>query len=119
DPTGFDVEAATFAILKGRFHAHAPSIDLHLSTSGTLITDEQPWFLTARIPDKTDVCIQRLFLPHTCFAIPAIAWFEHDLVKALPRPLEFALKRAPTSMFCTHAQEIMPAARGAELDQRH
>ena len=68
-----DVEAATFAILEGRFHAHAPSIDLHLSASGSLIADEQPWFLTVWVPDKTDVCVQRFLLPDPGFAIPAIA----------------------------------------------
>ena len=85
NPAGFDVEAATFAILKGRFHTHAPGIDLHLSASGTLITDEQPWFLTAWVPDQADIRVQRFLLPDSGCAIPARAWLEHDVVKALPR----------------------------------
>jgi len=32
NPTGFDIPAATFAILKRRFHAQAPRIELDLST---------------------------------------------------------------------------------------
>src|SRR6266516_4305113 len=84
NPTGLDVEATTFAILKGCFHAHAPGICLDLSTPSSLITDKQPWIFTSWIPHEADVCIQRLFLPHTCCAIPARAWLEHDLLKALP-----------------------------------
>src|SRR5512142_2642807 len=119
NPTGFDIPAATFAILKRRFYAHAPGIELDLSASGTLIADEQPRFLTIWVPDKTDVRLQRLLLPDPGFAVPAIAWLEHDLLKALPRPLEFAVEEAPTGMFCTDAQEIMPAASAAELHQGH
>ena len=90
-----DVEAATFAILKGRFHAHAPSIDLHLSASGSLIADEQPWFLTVWVPDKTDVCVQRFLLPDPGFAIPAIATrLPHDVVKAFPRLFQFPVEEA-------------------------
>ena len=37
DPTGFDVPSTTFAILKRRFHAHAPGISLDLSASCSLI----------------------------------------------------------------------------------
>jgi hypothetical protein len=119
NPTGFNIPATAFAILKRRFHTHAPGIDLHLSASGSLLADEQPRFLTAWVPDKTDVGVQRFLLPDPGCAIPAIATREHDLVKALPRPLEFALERAPTGMLPTHAPEIVPAIRGAELDQRY
>ena len=74
NPTSFDVPAATFAILKRRFHTHTPGIDLHLSASGTLIADEQPRFLTAYVPHQADVGVQRLLLPDPGCAIPAIAW---------------------------------------------
>jgi len=55
NPTGFDVPTTAFAILKRCFHAHAPRICLNLSTPSSLITDEEPWLLTAWVPDKTDV----------------------------------------------------------------
>ena len=119
NPTGFDVEAATFAILKRRFHTHAPSVDLDLSVSCTLIADEQPWLLTLRVPHQADVGVQRLFLPDPGPAIPAITSLKHDLTKALPGAFECAVEIPSTGMLCTHAQQIMPAARGAELDQGH
>ena len=62
-PTGFDVPAATFALLKGRFHAHTPGIELDLSAPGTLIADEEPRFLTVWVPHQADVGVQRFLLP--------------------------------------------------------
>ena len=102
NPTGFDVPSAAFAILEGRFHAHAPRIDLHLSPSCSLIADEQPRLLTVWVPDQADVGVQRFFLPDSGSSIPAIAALEHDVVKALPRLLQFAMEEAPTGMLCTH-----------------
>src|SRR5437588_5201015 len=84
-PTGFDVEAAAFAVLKGRFYPHAPSVFLHLSASGSLITDEQPCFLTAFVPDQTHIRFQGLLLPDLGFAIPTVTWLEDEVFKALPR----------------------------------
>ena len=81
----------------------------------TLIADEEPRFLTAWVPHEADVGFQRLFLPHTCCAIPAIASFEHDLVKALPRLFQFAVEETPTGMSPTDAQQIVPPTSGAEL----
>src|SRR5712691_7283465 len=116
NPTGFDVPASAFAILKRRFHTHAPGIFLNLSAPSSLITDEEPRLLTAWVPNQADIGVQRLLLPHTCFAIPAIAWLEHDLAKALPRLFQFAVEETPTGMFCTDAQQIVPATRRAEFD---
>src|SRR6266567_877393 len=76
----------------------------------------QPRLLTADVPHKAHIGIEGFLLPHTCFAIPAIAWLEHDLAKALPGLFQFAVEGTPTGMFLTHAQQIMPAARRAELD---
>src|SRR6266568_7430306 len=119
NPAGFDVEASAFAVLKGGFHAHAPSIFLHLSAPSSLIADEQPRLLTPFIPDQTDIGFQRLFLPHSGFAIPAIAWLEDDVLEPFPRLLQFPLEVAPTAMLPTDAQQIVPAASLAEFDQRH
>ena len=89
NPTGFDLPAAAFAILKPRFHAHAPRIFLNLSAPSSLITDEQPSFLTAFVPDQAHKSFESLLLPDTCFAIPARARLEHNLLKALPGLLQF------------------------------
>ena len=86
------IPASAFALLKRRFHAHTPRIFLNLSTPSALITDEEPWLLTADVPHQAHIRLQRLFLPHTCFAIPAIAWLEHDLAKVLPRLFQFAVE---------------------------
>src|SRR6266566_4219390 len=115
DPTGFDVEATTFAILKRRFHAHAPGIDLNLSAPGSLIADEQPRFLTAWVPHQAHIRFQRLLLPDPGLAIPAIAWLEHDLAQAFPRLFQFAVEATSTGMFCTNTQQIMPATRRTEF----
>src|SRR5437660_8175128 len=102
-PACFDVEAAAFAVLKGCSHPHAPGISLHLSAPSSLIADEQPRLLTPFIPDETDIGFQRLFLPHSGFTIPAIAWLEHDLLEPFPRLLQLALEVAPASMLSTDA----------------
>jgi len=114
-----DVEATAFALLKGRFHTHAPGIDLHLSASCSLIADKEPRLLTVWIPHQADVRVQRFLLPDPGPAIPAIAALEHEVVKALPRLFECAVEIPPTGMLCTHAQQLMPAVINAELDQRH
>jgi hypothetical protein len=119
NPTGFDVPAITFAILKGRFHTHTLGIDLHLSASGILIVDEQPRLLTAWVPHEADVRVQRLLLPDPGFALPARAWFEHDVLKALPRLFQFPVEETPIGMLPTDAQQRVPAAIGRELDQGH
>ena len=50
DPTGFDVEAAAFAILERGFHTHTPRVELDLSVSCASITDQQPWLFILRVP---------------------------------------------------------------------
>src|SRR2546429_521686 len=50
DPTGFDVPASTFAILKSGFHPHAPSIFLDASRTGLFIADENPRLLIGLLP---------------------------------------------------------------------
>src|SRR6266700_4850 len=119
NPAGLDVEASALAVLKGRFHAHAPRIVLDLPVTSSLITDEQPSFLASFVPDQTDKRFQRLLLPDPGFAIPAIARLEHNLLKTLPGLLQFAVQIASTGMLLTHAQEIVPATLLAEFDQGH
>src|SRR5712691_11192620 len=116
NPTGFNIPATAFAILTRRFHTHAPGIDLDLSASCSLITDEEPRLFTAWVPYQAHRRFQRLLLPDPGRAIPAIAWLEHDLTKALPRLFQFAVEETPTGMFCTDAQQIVPATRRAEFD---
>ena len=54
DPTGFDLPATAFAILKGGFYVHAPAIHLDLSVSCSFIADEQPRFFIVRVPHQAD-----------------------------------------------------------------
>ena len=70
NPTGLKIETTTFAVLEGRFYAHAPGIDLNLSAPGALIADKQPRLLTLLVPHETDVRFQGLLLPDPGFAIP-------------------------------------------------
>src|SRR3989440_10293709 len=84
DPTGFDVPASTFAILKSGFHPHAPSIFLDASRTGLFIADENPRLLIVLLPRDAHPGVQRLLLPHPGLAKPAIAWLEDELAKGLP-----------------------------------
>src|SRR5437660_3728721 len=119
NPAGLDVPTAAFAVLKGGFHAHAPGIFLNLSTPSSLITDEQPRFLTAFVPHQAHVGFQHVLLPHAGLAIPAIAWLEDDLPKTLPRLFQFSLEVTPTGMLLTKAQQIVPLPGLTQLHQRH
>src|SRR5712691_6833380 len=79
NPTGFNIPATAFAILKRRFHTHAPGIDLDLSASRSPIPDEEPPLSTASVPYQAPRRFQRFLLPGPGRAITAIAWLEHDL----------------------------------------
>ncbi|SRR6266568_4565520 len=92
NPAGLNVEAAALAVLKSGFDAHAPRIFLNLSIPSFLITDEQPSFLAALVPDQAHKSFECLLLPDTCFAIPARARLEHNLPKAFPGLLQFPLE---------------------------
>src|SRR6266566_1682241 len=119
NPTGFDVEATTFVVLKGGLHPHAPGIFLDLSASGSLITDKNPGFLTSFVPHNAQRRFQRLLLPDFGWAIPAVAWLEHDLLETFPGLLQFPVEVAPIRMLLTDAQEIVPAALLTKDDQVH
>src|SRR5262249_6478717 len=118
DPTGFDIEAATLAILKGRLDAHTQGILLDLVPAGLFITDKNPRVLKVLFPSNAHKGFDRLLLPDASLAKPAIATLEDQRREAMPTFLQFASQKAPTGMLALNAQEVMPTAVSTQLDQR-
>jgi hypothetical protein len=84
-----------------------------------LLTDQEPSFLTAFVPDQTHNRFQGLLLPDLGVALPAVAWLEDQVLKALPRLFPFPIEVASTGLLSTDTQQLVPAALLAQFDQFH
>lgn len=107
---------ATFTLLERGFHSHAFGILVDPRFACVLVGNQDPALLELRLPARTHIRFNRVFLPDLGPPKPLLSSFVHKCVKAAPAtPLVAHLTL--TGMFLTHPQQIMPSTIATELHQ--
>src|SRR6266576_202418 len=121
DKTGLQIPATALAILKGRFDSHTPGILSYPHRSSGLIRNQQPGFLVPRLPDGTQVRIQRLVLPELNASKPALPFFSRQQSARHPSaPVLVFARQSPTEgVLFGNAQQVMPVSLATQLHQGH
>ncbi len=92
DGAALDTPTSAFGILKGRFHPHAPAIDLDQLATSRPIGDHNPDLFVAWLPAHSQRSFKAVLLPNQGGAVPLLTFSCDELSPTLPdRPASLVL----------------------------